>query len=98
MIRFDINIQNNITPTLKKMKAELNKLPDEAYKFFVQQTPVRSGNARRKTKLRSKKEIVADYPYAERLDTGYSKQSPEGMTGPTEEFIVDRFNKIMSGK
>ena len=33
-----------------------------------------------------------------RLDEGYSKQSPEGMVKPTEEYISEEFIKIMTGK
>ena len=95
----NIQINNKITPLLKKQQAALAKLPEEAYKVFVKETPVRSGNARRNTKYqKTKKQINANYPYAQRLDEGYSKQSPEGMVKPTEEYIIDRFYKIMSGK
>jgi hypothetical protein len=97
MLKMNVQITNNIKPLLEKQKKAIAKLPDEAYKVFVKETPVRSGNARRKTKLK-KNVINADYPYAQRLDEGYSKQSPEGMVKPTEEYIIDRFNKIMSGK
>lgn len=98
-MKLDIKITNNISPAFAKMKKQLNQLPEEAYKFFVQQTPVRSGNARRSTKLKnSKKTIEANYPYAERLDEGYSKQSPKGMTDPTIDFISEEFIKIMTGK
>lgn len=93
-IKLDKNIKNN----LENKKNEIRKIPEEAYKVFVKETPVRKGNARRNTKLRSKNSIVADYPYAKRLNEGYSKQSPEGMVTPTEEFITNQFNKIMSGK
>lgn len=91
-----VNIRDNITPITKKAKQQLNNLPDEAYKVFVKETPVRSGNARRNTKLNGKK-INAEYPYANRLDQGYSKQSPDGMIKPTEEFIRKRFRDIMKG-
>ena len=72
------------------------KLASEAYKFFVKQTPVKTGNARSKTTL-SGSEIDAMYPYAQRLDTGYSKQSPEGMSKPTEAFIQDYIKKQSKG-
>ena len=99
MLKMNLQFSNNLTPLLKKQQQAINKIPDEAYKVFVKETPVRTGNARRKTKLKNnKKNIVADYAYAERLDNGWSKQSPEGMIKPTEEYIIDRFNKIISGK
>jgi len=97
--KLNVSIQNNISPALQSMKQKLNKLPDDAYKVFVKETPVRSGNARRNTKLKNnKKSIEANYPYAERLDTGYSKQSPQGMTEPTMDYIAEEFVKIMTGR
>lgn len=77
----------NLNDSLKQF-SELKKLPqniiDQAYDYFVKATPIRSGNARNNTKLQ-KTSIVADYVYAERLDNGYSKQAPRGMTEPTEK-------------
>jgi hypothetical protein len=59
---------------------------DPAAVYFHDITPIRSGNARRSTYLR-KTTISAEYPYAERLDEGYSKQAPKGMTTPTEKEV-----------
>lgn len=70
------------------------KLASEAYDEFVKNTPVRSGNARRKTRLIGNK-IRARYPYATRLDKGYSKQSPRGMSQPTREYIYKRVREIL---
>jgi hypothetical protein len=97
-LKLKVNIKSNINPTLKSMQKKIDKIPADAHKFFVKETPIRSGNARRNTTLKNKKEIVANYPYAKRLDEGYSKQSPEGMTQPTMDFIADEFIKIMTGK
>ena len=58
----------------------------DAYRFYKSETPVRSGNARNKTKLRNK-QIKSGYPYAGRLDEGWSKQAPKGMTEPTMKEI-----------
>ncbi|CAB4134962.1 hypothetical protein UFOVP281_29 [uncultured Caudovirales phage] len=69
-----------------------NNLAREAYKYFKSETPIRSGNARSRTRLQGN-EIQADYPYAQRLDAGYSSQSPDGMTKPTERFIQEYINK-----
>ena len=92
-----LTIQNNLTPSLKKIQKKLDNLPKEAYKEFVKTTPVRTGNARRKTKL-NKDTIEANYPYAKKLDEGYSKQAPKGMTKPTEDFIKKRVSQIVKGK
>ena len=92
-----VTIKNNITGSLSKIEKKIAKIAKEAYQEFVKETPKRSGNARRSTKLVGNK-IVAGYAYAKRLDEGYSKQSPEGMTKPTEDFIQKRMKEILRGK
>ena len=79
---------SNINKRLNKVLATLDDrtIAKEAYKKFVEVTPVDKGNARRKTKLQGN-EIVADYAYATRLEEGYSKQAPNGMSEPTIEYI-----------
>lgn len=83
-----------INQRLKQLKSKLTPqaLTQIAYPFFYRYTPVRSGNARNHTNVRNN-EIVADYPYAQRLDEGYSKQSPRGMTEPTVSEVVKYINK-----
>jgi hypothetical protein len=73
-----------------------NNLAREAYDYFKDITPVRSGNARRSTSLQGD-EIQADYAYAQRLDDGYSPQAPRGMTKPTEKFIQEYIRKQTKG-
>ena len=83
---------------VSKMFAEAEKvaktLPKEAYDYFVDSTPIRTGNARNNTRLRGST-IDANYAYAERLDDGYSRQSPKGMSGPTEKFLEKRINDLI---
>ena len=69
-------------------------LPKEAYDYFVDSTPIRTGNARRSTRLRGNT-IDANYNYAERLDDGYSRQAPKGMSGPTEKFLQKRIDNLI---
>lgn len=97
MIQLDVKGINQIQTNLKKVQQKLNKVPDEAYKVFVQNTPIRSGNARRNT-VKKRNVIEAQYPYAKRLDEGYSKQSPKGMIQPTLDFIRKRVKQILAGK
>jgi len=89
-----MSIKVDISDALKQFK-QLNEVPqtvlDKAYDYFVKKTPIRTGNARRHTDLKQT-EIVADYPYAQRLDNGYSKQAPTGMTKPTEREIERLLN------
>lgn len=63
-----------------------------AHRVFFNNTPERTGNARRNTNLHQNI-IEANYPYAARLDEGYSKQRPNGMTKPTFEFLKDYIKK-----
>jgi len=81
---------DRITPSVKRINKQLKQdVPKEAYKTFLENTPVADGNARKNTKLKGST-IVANYPYAKRLDEGYSNQAPEGMTKPTIK-QVDKF-------
>lgn len=86
---------------VKKAFADNRKLKsavmDDAYQFFKKATPIRTGNARRNTYLASNRDrIVGDYPYAQRLDEGYSNQAPDGMTGPTEDYINRRVTAYLN--
>lgn len=72
----------------KTQEKELSKV---AFQTWRANTPVRSGNARRNTKQKEN-EIHANYAYAKRLDEGYSKQKPNGMSKPTIE-AVQRYLK-----
>lgn len=78
---------------LKTVRAQLSTLPQEAYRHFVSVTPIDTGNARRSTSLQNKT-IRANYPYAKRLDEGWSNQAKRGMVKPTEEFIRKRVKQI----
>lgn len=95
-----------MSSSLKRIQKKLNVVPREAYKEFVSVTPIKSGNAKRKTTLKGKT-IVADYPYAQVLDKGRhmtnrgmrgSNQAPKGMTKPTIEFIKRTIDKIIKAK
>lgn len=97
MITLNVKGAQQVTSSIKKIQRKLDKVPAEAYKVFVANTPIRSGNARRNTKLQ-KDTIAANYPYAKRLNEGYSKQSPKGMVEPTMKFIRERIKQIFAGK
>lgn len=74
----------------------LTDIPDgvmtKAGKYFKKITPKDKGYAKRHTTY-SDSGIKANYAYAHRLDTGWSKQAPNGMSDPTMEYIeklIDR--------
>lgn len=83
-----------INRRLQEIQSELSQetITNEAYDHFVSITPVDKGNARRNTKKHNG-EIHADYKYAKRLDTGWSDQAPDGMTGPTIKYIQEYIRK-----
>jgi len=82
----------------RRMKKAL-KLPDHltklGLKVMKENTPKRSGNARRNT-VRRGDELKANYSYAGPLDAGQSPKAPDGFTKPTIEFWnkeTDRYIK-----
>ena len=90
---------SNIVDRLNKVLSTLNSqnIAKEAFTKFKDVTPVKSGNAKRSTKLQGTT-INADYAYANVLDKGRhmtrrgmrgSDQAPKGMTEPTIKHIRD---------
>ena len=90
---------SNIVDRLNKVLSTLNSqnIAKEAFTKFKDVTPVKSGNAKKNTKLQGNS-INADYAYANVLDKGRhmtrrgmrgSEQAPQGMTEPTIKHIRD---------
>ena len=86
--------QQNIARHMAAIARRLPEIVDVAYDEFVKETPVRSGNARRSTNLR-RNVIDAGYDYANRLNQGWSSQSPQGMTDPTVDAIRSHVQGIL---
>lgn len=86
---------SKISDQLNRLNRELtdDQLAKKAYRFFRQTTPIDTGNARRRTKL-SNNQILAQYPYAGRLDQGYSDQAPDGMVKPTIDYLRREIEKL----
>lgn len=82
-------VSNRMGPSIGKIVSKFERLPKDAYNYWKSITPIRSGNARRRTRLQGSK-IKANYNYAVPLDKGRSLQAPKGMSGPTEEFIRNK--------
>ena len=105
-IEAKIEFNNRITPMLNRIKQKVAQLPKEGYNFFVKQTPIATGNARKNTIL-VKETIQANYPYASVLDKGRhmtnrgmrgSTQAPEGMSKPMFDHLEERFKQIVRSK
>lgn len=90
-----VKTQDQIRGDLERRVRQLNTVAPQAYKFFHDITPVQSGNARSKTRL-DRDTIRADYPYAGRLDSGWSRQfGGRGMSRPTIQFVQRLVKKIL---
>ena len=93
-------VKVNLQQFNKQMSKALNALdglPEFAQTEMKQNTPVRSGNARRNTNLQGNT-VTADYPYAQRLEDNYSPQTRgRGIIEPTETAIQKEVNRRLKG-
>ena len=95
MARFSLN-EKQVKDLFETIKGMPEYIIEEGYDHFKSITPVKSGNARNKTKVKVAKQfdtrgnkIEAKYPYAGRLDEGWSKQARRGMSDPTIKKMQD---------
>lgn len=79
---------------LRDLEVSIVDAWQETGTFFKNTTPVRTGNARSRTRTVGKK-ISGDYAYAGRLDEGWSKQAPNGMSDPSLEYFEKEINNIV---
>ena len=97
MLRITKIGKNNISDSLLRIHNELGKLPAKGLIKFKDLTPIDKGNARRRTTLH-KDTIEANYPYAVRLNEGWSKQAPRGMELPFMSWLSEQVRKIIRKK
>jgi hypothetical protein len=95
MIKVSVRVsQNQINTTIQRQVAALAALPGAGVREFQALTPIDTGNARNRTRLQSK-EIVADYPYAQRLDDNWSKQTKgQGIVAPFVKWWTAQLRRI----
>lgn len=88
---------------VRAMFEELSDVPEfvmeKTYPYLKSRTPIQSGNARQNTRLEKDKSVIgARYPYADRLNTGWSQQAPQGFTEPSikemDSLISDQIRKL----
>jgi hypothetical protein len=95
MIKISVKVDDSILKSrLAKQQLALKNLPQEGLKEFKSLTPRRTGNARNNTELTARNEIRGDYPYAQRLDQGWSRQAPKGMIEPFTLWWEKQIKKI----
>lgn len=85
--------RSKIQARLDEVERKVRQIKDRAHEKFQEVTPIRTGNAKSKTR-RIADGVEADYPYADRLNEGYSRQAPKGMTEPTVEEIQNFVRRI----
>jgi len=90
--------RNAISPRMKRIRRELDKVPKKAYTYFKSITPIDTGNARRNTKFKKGDTIHADYKYAVPLNEGHSRQAKQGMTNPTIKYVISLVRRIIKGR
>lgn len=79
---------------LRRVERFARDLPRNAHREFVQNTPIRTGNARRNTDL-ANNEIQANYDYSIRLEKDRtSRQAPNGMSDPTIDWIRNQIRGL----
>ena len=83
----------NLNRRLAQIEAFAKNLPERTSDEFRSITPIDTGNARNSTRQRGN-EIQANYPYANRLNAGYSRQAPDGMTDPTVNWIRAELRRL----
>ena len=87
--------RDRFTSRSREVKRFLQELPGKMAEKFVEVTPIRTGNAKRSTSLQQQKNIVADYPYAGRLEKdAWSRQAPDGMSQPTIDHARDLLRRL----
>jgi hypothetical protein len=90
-VRVKLDVKSNVAKTMNEYSKLAKTVAKKTYTYFRDITPERTGNAKRRTRLKDTT-ITADYNYASKLDEGYSRQAPEGMTGPSIDFMEKTFN------
>lgn len=95
MIKVNVKIDNTkLNSMIKKQRSAYAGLPAKGLNQFKILTPIDTGNARASTSLKNNS-IEGDYPYAQRLDKNWSKQTRgKGIVAPFTKWWVQQIKKI----
>jgi len=84
---------SEFTELMNDLRETPKSIMKQLYPYYVNKTPIRSGNARNRTKLVNTT-ISSKYPYAGRLDEGWSAQAPSGFTNPS----IDQLDRLLTNR
>ena len=87
------NSKKVITGLEKDIAQMVRLIANDLFKTLKRETPKRSGRARSNWRLTGRKtryQATNDTPYINRLNTGYSNQSPKGMTRPAIREVANK--------
>lgn len=94
MISVVFNSKRVIAELSNDVDQMVRSISTDLFNTVKQFTPVRSGRAKRSWRLRKERkysyEVSNRVPYIDRLDEGYSKQAPQGMTRPALREVLNR--------
>ena len=88
-----IGAEKVISDLKRDIDQEVRQVAEDTFKTLERYTPKRSGRARSKWRLTGRKgqyRATNDTPYIERLNRGYSKQSPRGITRPAISEVLNK--------
>ena len=93
-----VTVKNNTDKFFTRLVDLPEDLMQRSYTFLKSKTPIKSGNARKKTKLQKKNRVIkSNYAYAGRLDEGWSGQAPKGFTDPTIKEMDKIVDNLLRG-
>ena len=95
MIRTRVN-KKGFTSLFDEISNIISEMGEDFYNEVKNNTPVDTGlakNSWKKSKNKNSTIINNKQPYISELDSGSSRQAPDGMTGPAIKTIQKNFNK-----
>jgi hypothetical protein len=93
-LKVSFNSRKVIAELSNDVDQMIRQVSQDLFDTVKEKTPVRSGRAKRGWRLRKQRqhhyEVANRVPYVSRLDEGYSKQAPRGMTRPAAREVLNR--------
>lgn len=97
----DVKVSGNFSKLRNRtqnIERDLKNLPREFLPIVRRETPIDTGRARQSTVIHDQNTIRSDYPYAGRLNRGWSRQAREGFVKPSLIWLYRRIRQIFRGR